>query len=173
MTGWEAVDTGAALALSLGGCVTDLRTRRIPNVLTFGGALCAVAFHLVTGGPWSGATSAAGWFVGALLFVPVFVVGGLGAGDVKLVGALGAWLGPSKALYLALFTAMAGGVMALVVMIARGYSRTAGRNLLFMATSWRLGIAAVPGLTLGDAAGPRLAYALPIAAGTVLTLWLR
>ena len=169
----ETVTSGAALVLGLVGCVTDVRSRRIPNLLTFGGALCAVGFHLVAEGPWAAAFSVAGWLVGVALFGPVFVVGGLGAGDVKLLGALGAWLGPGRTLYLALFSAMAGGVMALVVMVARGYSRTAGRNLLLMTTSWRLGIAAVPGLTLEDAAGPRLAYAVPIAAGTVLTLWLR
>ena len=85
---------------------------------------------------------------------------------------IGAWLGPLKALYVVLLTGIAGGVMALVVMVARGYSRTAGRNIFLMVTSWRLGVAAVPGVTLADAPGPRLAYALPIAAGTVLTLWL-
>lgn len=171
--GVEVLSGGAAVALSLAGCFTDLRSRKIPNLLTFGGAICAVGFHLVVGGPWSAATSVGGWLLGVLLFAPVFAVGGLGAGDVKLLGALGAWIGPGRVLYLALFTAMAGGVMALVVMLARGYSRTVGRNLMLMATSWRLGIAAVPGLTLEDAPGPRLAYALPIAAGTVLTLWLR
>ena len=174
ITGWVGtVTTAGALVLSVAGCATDLRSRRIPNLLTFGGALCAVGFHLVSEGPWGAALSAAGWLVGVALFAPLFAVGGLGAGDVKLLGALGAWLGPGRTLYLALFTAIAGGVMALVVMVARGYSRSAGRNLLLMLTSWRLGIAAVPGLTLEDAAGPRLAYALPIAAGTVLTLWLR
>jgi prepilin peptidase CpaA len=173
MTSAEIVGSVAALTTSFAACAMDLRSRRIPNILTFGAALCAVGFYLVTEGPRTAAFSAAGWLVGVLLFAPVFAVGGLGAGDLKLLGALGAWLGPGRALYLALFTAMAGGVMALVVMIARGYSRAAGRNLFLMATSWRMGIAAVPGLTLEDAAGPRLAYALPIAAGTVLTLWLR
>jgi prepilin peptidase CpaA len=174
MIGWvDAVEGGAALALCLTGCVTDLRSRRIPNWLTFGGALCGLLFHLGVGGPSGAIASGEGWLVGALLFAPVFLVGGLGAGDIKLLGALGAWLGPGKALYMALFTGIAGGVMAIVVMLVRGYTRTMGRNLFLMATSWRLGIAAVPGLTLDDAKGPRLAYALPIAAGTVLTLWLR
>jgi len=110
----------------------------------------------------------AGWLVGVLLFAPVFALGGLGAGDLKLLGAIGAWLGPLKALYVVLLTGVAGGVMALVVMVVRGYSRTAGRNIFLMVTSWRLGIKAVPGVTLADAPGPRLAYALPIAAGTAL-----
>src|SRR5262245_8692266 len=135
MTGWVAtVSSGAALALSVIGCITDLRSRRLPNLLTFGGALLGVAFHLLAGGPWDAGLSVGGWLVGVLLFAPIFAVGGLGAGDVKLLGALGAWLGPGKAVYLALFTALAGGVMALVVMLARGYTRTAGRNIFLMAT---------------------------------------
>jgi len=172
MMSLAALSKLTALAVSLVACVTDVRSRRIPNVLTFGAAGAAILFQLFTAGPQAALLSVAGWLVGVLLFAPVFALGGLGAGDLKLLGAIGAWLGPLKALYVVLLTGVAGGVMALVVMVARGYSRTAGRNIFLMVTSWRLGIKAVPGVTLADAPGPRLAYALPIAAGTVLTLWL-
>ena len=168
----DEVSRVAALVVGLMACVTDVRGRRIPNLLTFGAAGAAILFHLVTAGPQAALLGVAGWLVGVLIFAPVFALGGLGAGDLKLLGAIGAWLGPLKALYVVLLTGIAGGVMALVVMVARGYSRTAGRNIFLMVTSWRLGVAAVPGVTLADAPGPRLAYALPIAAGTVLTLWL-
>jgi prepilin peptidase CpaA len=162
-----------AIAICLIACVTDLRTRRIPNKLTFSAAALAIVFHLAVGGPKAGALSLAGWFVGVALFAPFFIVGGLGAGDLKLIGAVGAWLGPWPALFVALYTAIAGGVLAIIVSLARGYARTAFSNVRFIVTSWRLGVATVPGMTLDESHGPKLAYALPIAVGTGLTIWLR
>ena len=85
------------LAISLVACVTDVRSRRIPNVLTFGAAIAALGYHSIAGG-WDGAQNAMfGWVVGTALFLPFFLLGGMGAGDVKLVAALGAWLGPHEA----------------------------------------------------------------------------
>ena len=82
---------GALLALA---CISDVRTRRIPNALTFSAVATAVVFHLLTGG-WSAAGwSFAGCLLGALLFFPMFALRGMGAGDVKLLAAVGAWLGP-------------------------------------------------------------------------------
>ena len=79
-----------ALAVSLMACVTDVRSLRIPNVLTFGAAGAAILFQLFTAGPQAALLSVAGWLVGVLLFAPVFALGGLGAGDLKLLGAIGA-----------------------------------------------------------------------------------
>jgi prepilin peptidase CpaA len=162
-----------AIAVCLGACVTDVRSRRIPNALTFAAAGAAILFHWWVAGPHAAAASVGGWFVGVLLFSPFFIAGGLGAGDLKLVGAVGAWLGPMPAVFVVLYTALAGGVLAIVVAVARGYAKTAFGNLRFILTSWRLGMAAIPGMTLEDAPGPRLAYALPIAVGTGVTIWLR
>ncbi len=164
----------AVLAIATLGCVFDLRTRRIPNVLTFGAALAGVGFHLATGG-WSGAGWAAvGWITGLALFLPFFVLRGIGGGDVKLLASLGAWLGPGPTVWLAIFSALAGGVLALVVMLATGYTRQAFRNLWALLTFWRVvGLQPHPGVSLDSAGSPRLPYALPIAAGLVLTLWLR
>jgi prepilin peptidase CpaA len=163
-----------ALAVALVACVTDIRTRRIPNLLTFGAAALAFMFHLFIEGWTAGGTSVLAWLVGLLVFLPFFLVGGLGAGDVKLVAAIGAWLGsPALTMWVALYTGIAGGVMALMVMLVRGYAKTTFNNLRLMITSWRLGVATVPGLTLDETTGPKLAYAIPIAVGTGLTLWLR
>jgi prepilin peptidase CpaA len=98
----------------------------------------------------------------------------MGAGDVKLLAAVGAWLGPSQVATAALATSIAGGVIALVVALAHGYLRTAWRNLWMLLTQWRvMGIRPVDELTLQGARGPRLAYAFPIAIGTLVTLWLK
>jgi prepilin peptidase CpaA len=164
----------AASAVALTACLTDLRSRRIPNYLTFGGAVAALVFHLVTGGLSGLGWAAAGWGVGLLLFLPIFALRGIGGGDVKLLAALGAWLGPSLTLWLAFWSAIAGGAFALVVALASGYAVKAFRNVWGMLSYWRvMGLQPHPAVTLESGAGPRLPYSLPIAAGLGLTLWLR
>lgn len=162
-------------ALAVGGMavVTDLRTRRVPNVLTFGAALAAFAFAAWTAG-WSGlAASLAGWGVGCAVFLPFFLLGGLGAGDVKLLAAIGAWLGPTGAFWTAIYGGLAGGVLALAVAVSKGYLGTSFSNLFGLLMFWRTaGIRPMPTLTLESAVGPRLPYALPILAGAVVTIWL-
>lgn len=155
-------------------CISDLRTRRIPNVLTFSSAAGALLFHLITGG-WSGAAwSVGGYVLGAALFFPMFALRGMGAGDVKLLAAVGAWLGPGQIAVVALTTSIAGGLLGIVVAVGYGYLRTALSNLWMLVTHWRVaGVRPLPPVTLQGATGPRLAYAVPIAIGTVVTLWLR
>jgi prepilin peptidase CpaA len=163
-----------SLGLAALACGWDLRTRRIPQALTLGGAAAGLAFHLLAGG-WSGGLgSFAGWFVGIAIFLAPFALGGLGAGDVKLLGALGAWVGATQVIWLALYAGVAGGVMALLVALARGYLRTALTNVYVLMVHWRVnGPTPLAEVTLEHARGPRLAYAVPILAGTVATLWLR
>ena len=84
--------------------ITDVRTRRIPNVLTFGATIAALLFHVSTGGTSGLTTSVGGWMLGAALFFPVFALRGMGAGDVKLLAAVGAWLGPLPVVWVALVT---------------------------------------------------------------------
>jgi prepilin peptidase CpaA len=91
---------------------------------------------------------------------------------VKLLAALAAWLGPIDAVYMAIFSAMAGGVIGLGVTVLRGYTRQALSNIWLMLMHWRVvGPKPVPGLTLSDGDAPRLAYAIPIAVGALCTLW--
>ena len=163
----------AVIAISLIACVTDLRTRRIPNVLTFGAAVAGLVTHTAIGGSTSALTAGGGWLTGLLIFLPFFALGGMGGGDVKLLAALGAWLGPYETLYLALYSAAAGGALAVVVAFSRGYLRVAFANILEMLRYWReSGIRPVPNLTLDTPNTPRLAYALPMLLGVVVTLWL-
>jgi prepilin peptidase CpaA len=111
------------LGLAAVACGCDLKTRRIPQLLTLGGAVAGLIFHLWTGGWSAGAESLAGWVVGMIVFLPPFALGGLGAGDVKLLGALGAWFGPTEALWLALYAGVAGLVLALAVSLSHGYKK--------------------------------------------------
>ena len=93
---------------------------------------------------------------------------------MKLLGAVGAWLGPTDALWVGLYTGVAGLILALAVSLATGYLRTAVTNVVVLLVFWRVnGVRPLPELTLEHARGPRLAYALLILAGTVSTIWLR
>lgn len=164
----------AALVISAIGCATDLRSRRIPNVLTFGTALGALLFHALTDGTSGAVTAGAGWMTGvALMFVP-FALGGMGGGDIKLVAALGAWVGPLDAVWLVLYSGVAGGVLALIVAVRRRYLRAALRNMWLLLVHWRtVGLHSKYEISLAGGTGPRLAYAVPILIGTVVTVWLR
>ena len=162
----------AVIGIGLCACITDLRHGRIPNVLTFGGALAAVAYHLATGGWSGGLSSIGGWLAGAALFFPFFALRGMGGGDVKLLAAFGAWLGPMTAVWAALYAGVIGGVAALAVALAQGYTRQAFANILSLVMFWRVsGIKPLPELTLHAGKGPRLAYALPITAGALASIW--
>jgi prepilin peptidase CpaA len=163
----------AVLTVALAACVTDLRSRRIPNVLTFGAAAAGIVFHAAVPGGESVTSAVLGWLVGIAVFFVPFALGGLGGGDVKLLGALGAWLGPAGIIWAALYAGVAGGVMAIVTAIASGYSRKALSNIYLLLAHWRVaGVRALPQLTLETSDGPRLAYAIPIFAGTVVAIWL-
>ncbi len=162
-----------AIVVATTAVVWDLSTRRIPNVITFGAALLALIVHGYLGG-WPGiGTCLAGWAVGVAFFFPLFALGGMGAGDVKLLGALGAWLGPISVIWVALFAGIAGGVMGVVVAAYSGYLRQALRNVWGLLLYWRVaGVQPMPELTLAaPSTAPRLAYAVPLLAGLMVTLW--
>ena len=164
----------ATLLVAFIAAIVDVSKRRIPNVLTFGAAGGALLYHVATSGPTGAAIAVTGWLVGFALFVPFFALGGMGAGDVKLIAALGAWLGPLGALQLAAATAIAGGITAVVVILQQRYGWQALSNLRLLFSHWRInGVSALPELTLAASTGPRLAYAVPILFGTLGVLWWR
>jgi prepilin peptidase CpaA len=110
----------ALIAAALAATVIDIRTRRIPNELT--AALTGVGVGLAITGV-SGLTvwgSIAGCAIGLALMIPGHVLGATGAGDVKLMAAVGSVVGPKTVVTAFLFTAIAGGVLAVVVAKRRG-----------------------------------------------------
>jgi prepilin peptidase CpaA len=162
-----------AFALAGAACWFDVRTRRIPNWLTFPAAALGVIAATAAHGGHGAVSSAAGLIVGLMLFFPLFALGGLGAGDVKLMGALGAWLGAAVVLGVAFYTTLAGGVLALGLIVKHRYGGQAVRNLWLLLTHWSVvGLRPLDALTLETSAGPKLPYALPIAAGLALAFWL-
>jgi prepilin peptidase CpaA len=165
---------GIAVLIALVACLYDVTTSRIPNALTFTTAALAIAFHVFAS--TGGGLSVAGWglFAGLAIFFPLFALGSMGAGDVKLMAAIGAWIGVKSILYVALYGSAAGGVLALAVALRRNYLRQALSNLKMLATYWWVeGIKPFPPLTLESTQSLRMPYALAIAAGLAVTLWQR
>jgi prepilin peptidase CpaA len=162
-----------AMAITAVATVCDIRSRRIPNVLTAGAILVAIPYLMLNGGLSSLSRGLLGAGMGLLLFFPYFALGGLGAGDVKLLAAIGMWLGPRPTLWVALFASMAGGVIAIGVALSHGYLRQAISNLALLITHWRVsGPRSLDSVSLQSGRSPRFPYSVPIAAGLVLTLWL-
>jgi prepilin peptidase CpaA len=162
----ELLTLKSAVVVGVGliACITDVRSRRIPNVLTFGAAAAGLIYGAITGG-WSGAGSAAlGWLIGAAAFFIPFALGGLGAGDVKLLAAFGTLLGPAGILAAFIRTAIVGGIIALIVATARGRVRAtvAGTAGLIMTGG------ATATVIKDPAVNNRFPYAAAIAIGTAL-----
>jgi prepilin peptidase CpaA len=160
--------SNAAFAALVGGAITatviDLRTRRIPNELT--ATMAAIGLALAASG-MNGVTvwgSVVGLALGLALMLPGHVFGGTGAGDVKMMGAAGALLGPALVVSAFVFTAIAGGVLALTVAARRQRlaATIAGTGRLIAArgeTQQEIGAAS---------AARRFAYGPAIAFGSVL-----
>ena len=164
----------AVVAIGAVATVTDWRSRRIPNAVTFGATAVALAFALATGGIDGVGKSLAGFALGLLIFLPLFLVRALGAGDVKLLAAIGAWLGPSLVGWVAVYGAIAGGALAVPWLLWRGQLRRTLANIWSLFVHWRLsGWKPHPVVTLDNPDAVRMPYALPIALGAVAALWLR
>lgn len=171
---WPPPPVVAVVVLVLVAAAWDVLTRRIPNTLTLGATLVAIAMGGVFDGWFGVLVAVGGCAVGLILFVPLYALGGMAAGDVKLLAAVGAWLGPWGAVSTALYGAIAGGVLAVVVVLARGRLAKTAQNIGTMLATWRrVGLRPVEGITLESSAGPRLPYALPLAVGTLITIWTR
>ena len=98
---------------------SDLRTRQISNAITVPGALLGFALQCWNSG-WSGAVaSLEGLAMGLGIFIVLYIAGGMGAGDVKLFGAVGALVGPQSLVLVFVFTGLVGGLAAIVALLAR------------------------------------------------------
>lgn len=106
-------------ALMLAAAYFDVRTRRIPNALTLSGFAVAIALRL-TAGPGAGIDGLVGVILAFVLCLPFFVLGVLGGGDVKLLMALGAFMGPRDLLVAMLVIAALGGIIGSVDALRKG-----------------------------------------------------
>jgi prepilin peptidase CpaA len=154
----------------------DLHQRRIPNRLLAVGLLISLVLHLGSGNPAALLTTyLAGFALGLLMFLPLYLLGGMAAGDVKLMATVGAFLGPSLAFQSSLATYCAGGVMALLIVLFKRRGRAAFANIGALLLPWmmringaRLARDTTPAPSVGG-----MPYAVAITLGTLIVLYLR
>ena len=104
------------LAGSIGiSLLTDLQRQKIPNAVTFPTMVLAVGYHSVSSGLSGFSFSAAGLALAFALFIVPYLLGGMGAGDVKLMGAAGAIFGPKGISIASILVVLAGGVYGLIL----------------------------------------------------------
>lgn len=106
--------------LVLIAAIFDIRSRRIPNWLVLAGIIAGFTWNVYSSG-WSGlGRAAAGLGLGFALYFPLYLIRARGAGDVKLLAAVGAITGPGNCFWIFLSTAILGGIIALLLLMVRG-----------------------------------------------------
>ncbi|SOZ15390.1 conserved membrane hypothetical protein [Cupriavidus taiwanensis] len=149
------------IVIVLTAAAIDLQRRRIPNWLTFGAWMLAVPVQIAMQGFGHGLMDwTLGWLTGLAIFLPLYMLRGMAAGDVKLMAAVGAWLGPAMAFEIALMAFLLGGAWALALVYWFRSGALVLRNV------WGI-VRARPGVqSVGS-----LPYGVAIAAGTLVTLF--
>jgi prepilin peptidase CpaA len=137
-------------ALGLAASTTDLRGGTVPNWLTYSGMVSGLAWYWATDGLRGAGFSLAGAAIGFVSLLVFFAVGGMGGGDVKLMAAFGALVGPSLIVQALIWMAVLGGIGAAGAVYWRGLRTRAGRS-----GTWR---------------GEFIPYAPAISGGVWLTL---
>lgn len=175
----------AALAVLLSIAVWhDVRTRRIPNRLVLAGLPAGLFLNTVLpagaglfsdpAGAIGLLASLAGAAVGLATLLPLYAMGAMGAGDVKLMAMIGAFLGPQSVIGAALLSLLAGGVLALAVACWTGTLARVLRDtralLAHTIARTATGASAATGKPAESSA--KLAYAIAIGAGTALNIYL-
>jgi prepilin peptidase CpaA len=158
----EIVPAAAAAVVAAAAAVLDLRFRRIPNWLTGGAILLGLVLHTWLDGPAGALTALGGMALGLALLLPFYTLRLAGAravsaGDVKLLAALGALVGPVALIPVALYSGVIGGMLSLVVLLQHGRLFGTVRQMLVLRT-------------LPAPSGLKAPYGVAIAGGMALSL---
>jgi len=130
------VQWGAVLGASLAAAAWDLRVRRIPNALTVPLFFTGLVWCVWTAGLAGLGSSLMGCIVAGLPFVILYAYAGGGAGDAKLMGAVGAWLGVTQAVAALLAVVLVGAALGLAQAACRGRLRDVSRRMGFVWRTW-------------------------------------
>lgn len=170
---YDTVYLGLLAALLIPAVITDVRDRRIPNVLTLPFWVIGIAVHGLLEGLPGLKEAGLGWLILLAMTLPFWLLGWMGAGDVKLMAAVGALVGADQALAVLLAVVLTGLVMAVIQLIRHGlllhslqrfiaifgFSLAAGRPTYIEPERRERGLI--------------LPYAIPIAVGTLIALIFR
>ena len=171
----QMMATATLASLLLLAALTDLRTRRIPNRLILTGLIASLALQMLAGGMAVMIAWSLGLLVGGSMFMLLYAIRAMGAGDVKLMAMAGAFLGPASAFGALLTTLVAGGMLALLVTLLNGSLRRTLSNVRMMAinTFFKTIQGIAPQIdALPNSAGS-LPYGVAIAVGTLIHLVLK
>ncbi|MGE0175377.1 MAG: prepilin peptidase [Oligoflexales bacterium] len=149
--------------------ITDVRHSRIPNWVTFPLAGFGLGVQSWENG-WGGLLfSLEGLVVGLVCLMFFYVMGGMGAGDVKLLGAIGTILGPGQVLYIFAFTAILGGMYSVALLFAQGGLGYACERVQHFLASFQFTRTLSVGNDHKKSTAPKLRYALVLGLGTLMT----
>ncbi|WP_421381613.1 A24 family peptidase [Bacillus salacetis] len=155
-----------ALIISL---ITDMKSRRILNIITFPVILIGIGFYSITQG-WDGFFfSSFGFLTGIGTLLIPFILGGMGAGDVKLMGAIGAMMGSAFTLKAFFIIALLGGVISLILILRKkGFFNV--MKLLYLMPLLLSGNPGLLNLNYQDKSKIVFPYGVPIVLGTLITM---
>ena len=154
---------------------TDLRSRKIPNWLTLSGVCAGLLLNWNISGLAGIRSSLEGMGLGFGAYFVLYCLHAMGAGDVKLMAAVGAIVGPENWFRVFIATAIAGGVLALALVIWKGRLRETLWNALFIAgelARFRAPHKRRSDLDVKDPRSLKMPHGVAIAAGTVTCLLL-
>ncbi len=147
--------------------VIDIRYHRIPNWLTFPTIIAGVIYHSASAGIQGCLSSAVGTLLGMAFFLPFYIKGGTGAGDVKLMGAVGGFLGPAGVFYAFIFSSIAGGIYAVILLLRHRLFRETFTRYWYMLITFLFYHKMLYIPPRDEAAMPVLRFGVAIAAGTI------
>lgn len=161
------------LAIVLPGGYFDFRFRRIPNWLTVSGLAAGLAVNATLFGLAGLKGSVEGFGLALLIYIPLYLLRGMGAGDVKMMAAVGAIVGPANWLLVFLATCLLGGVAAVIAVLARKRFRQTWFNVQTMLGSlarFEAPYSSNPELDIRASQALRLPHGVVIAGGAVICI---
>ncbi len=160
-----------AFVFAVVGSVEDVRSRKIPNSLTYFGVIAALCIRIFVLG-WPGLRDGLiGTLIGGGIFFFLFVIGGMGGGDVKLMAAVSAFAGLTQIVNLLIAAAISGGAMAIVIMLYQRRVLTTIRNTIVLVQHHlTTGLRPHPDLNVRQTQSTRVPFAPAIAIGTLYCL---
>lgn len=150
--------------------IHDMRFRRIPNALTYPAMIMAIAYNSWLGGFEGFLFSIEGIGLGIALLIVFHLMGGMGAGDVKLMGAVGGFVGPTIVFAAFLFTAVVGGIHAMVVLMCKGYAGDTRNRYVLMLKNLLITKKVTYLSPSREERQIRLCYGVSIAIGTAMAI---
>ncbi len=161
---------GASFCATI-GAIFDVQTRRIPNLLTTSILVCGLLLHLASGGWESMGMAAVAGLAGGAIFFVFFVVGGMGAGDIKLMAGVACIAGFGHLIEIFVFTALTGGLIAAALAILHGRLKSMLVNVgALIGHHATFGLQPHPELHLRNPRTLTMPYALAIAFGCWITV---